>query len=474
MKFNDPILVFLLLRGDNINGPGDTWDNRWIMKVGINSGQANFRCLTDACLHRILGSGFVHVSLRLILTALFAAALFCEGGTLMADDGFDREALKVQDEIKLRSGATLTGTVIKEETVDNRKFVIFENDAGERLTLDVAKLVQTIRLVDEIAQEYNGFIDKIEDTASAHHDMVTWCIQQDKGRSRFKDQIQFHRERIMALDPNDTKVRKQLEYTFIEDQGRWVLEAQYWQSIGYAKDGPRWIPTMQARINDAEKSDDDKSLSPLQRWDRRRRTLSGPQLEAELLSFVDEDVVSRLVDRLSDEKNANLLRVYMEAFGRVPCESSNYGLTYLWMEYAEERAIDLLKQEGFNRYSAVRILTGQLGSSDNAKIQRAAFAIGELGTSNAILALTSALQTRHRIKPGSNPGAIGATFGNNGVNGFGVGNNSKPIDVDVKNEQVLIALEKVTGVEDEFGYNKEAWRQWYVKNYTHYDLPARR
>ncbi|MEL7496334.1 MAG: hypothetical protein AAFN77_01900 [Planctomycetota bacterium] len=396
------------------------------------------------------------------------------------DDAIDRESLKFHDEIRLRSGQVLQGTLIGQKTIDGKKIIEFESLDGDQLTIAISRIVDQkgVRPINAPAKRYNSMLDQLEDTAKWHHDMVLWCEEQDRGSVMFKDQIRFHRMRIMALDPNDEKVRRQLNYKFVEGQGKWVLEEQYWKSIGYVGSGSNWIPTMQKDLDNRSstiRKTTPPSIAAYNAWERRFRNMSLQQAQGQLLQMTDEILIAKLIERLPKEKNSQKVAMYIEAFGKIPSPNSARGLIFCFMELGNDRALDLLQQEGFNRSSVSAELVNYLGNPNNAVINRAAFAIGELNTTNSILALADALITEHTVRPAGDPGRINTTFGNNGVSGMQFGGGNGPTKMMFKNDDVLNALRKIS--EEDFGdlnYDKGVWQRWYIANYTHRNLKARR
>ena len=95
---------------------------------------------------------------------------------------------------------------------DKTEPVSFESASGEELLLDRA-LIAKVEKIDSVAQRYNSFVDKMTDDVQSHRDMIAWCEEQDKGRSRFRDQILFHRKRILVFEPDDRTTRTKLGYT---------------------------------------------------------------------------------------------------------------------------------------------------------------------------------------------------------------------------------------------------------------------
>ncbi|MEM7785814.1 MAG: hypothetical protein AAF623_20875, partial [Planctomycetota bacterium] len=134
-------------------------------------------------------------------------------------------------------------------------------------------------------------------------------------------------------------------------------------------------------------------------------------------------------------------------------------------------ALTLLQQDKFDSEAVAANLTGYLlKNSDHQKLSNAAYAIGELDAKNQIVSLIQVVKTIRKVSPAESPGAIGAGFNNQGISSFGVGGNG-PRTVESTNLQVINALEKLTG--QSFGVDRDRWYQWYLKNYTLYDVRLR-
>jgi hypothetical protein len=434
--------------------------------------------LDDVC--AVSGKCRSFMPVLLILFALAAVAPAQDGD--QQDAPFDRESIMFRDSLELRSGQVLTGELLDEETVNKRKTVVFKTVDGDLLRLDVARLVKSVDPLTDDQRRYNQHLQDLPDTAEAHHEMVNWCQQQEAWQGRYKLQIEFHRKRIMELDPNDERVRRKLEYKFIQSEGRWVHEEQYWRSKGYVPDGAAWVPQLQVEIsarNDASRESGGSAKSEFAKWQRLIKRDAGAALP-ELLKIMDEEMVAVVFAELGDlqtrfDRQAVALRsIYAEAFGNFPSATSASGLVQIWMIDANERVLDLLNQEQFKDYrkSAVNSLSLFLRSKDNATVLRAADAMGELESSYRLLSLIEALATTHVYESGD-ANRTNASLQRGGANAgsFDFGSNKKVGKVTVANRNVLEALKKLT--DQDFGFRKDAWTQWYLRTHTKLDLPAR-
>lgn len=419
-----------------------------------------------------------------LFTLLAITLSCCSGAVYSQDDDFDRESLKIRDTIILRSKAKLYGTVVSEGVEDGRKIVVFRPKDGGVLKLDVAKMVYLgkIRRIDEIDRNYNQHIETIADDAASHWELYEWCGDQPQGRVRFKDQRQFHLERIAELDPDDSAAKRKLGYDFIKEQNRWVPEKLYQKTLGYEKRGTGWSPVLQREIDkgfDEVEALKGKRKIAFRIWKKElaKGRVNPAVLRDELFKICDPLGVVIVFEAAREEPRPAVRALYVEAIGRVPTRVALNALCVFAVEEevvgTRESALALLAQDHYDAGAAVSVLATYLASKSNAYVNRAAFGIGELGDQSATLALAAALVTSHMVKPGGQSGRINAGVGSDGnVNGLNMGGDQKPVVKSFSNKEVVEALKKVS--DQNFGFNADQWKDWYIKSHTHHDIQVRR
>ena len=418
---------------------------------------------------------------RKIIGCLLPAFLLLVGlagtsGVIHAQDnpGFDRELLKVQDQLLLRSGAVLEG-LIASENITKTEPISFETTAGEKMLVD-PKLIDKVKKIDTISQRYNAAVDKMKDNAQGHRDMITWCEEQERGRLRFQNQIEFHRKRILVFDPDDRPARTKLGYVYLKDENRWVNEDQFWSMQGYTRRGPRWNSNLHNLTQDQLDQNKGELFAKRKKfsaWKSRLRRMSKLEAVNSLVSMADPQLMPHIYQAYVETKDPELRALYVEVFAsaRPTTSSAVSGLITAFMDDRSDITLDYLKQDDFNQKQIATLLTKFLVSKNNATVQRAGYALGELGSTNAILALAKALQTRHQVRAAINNSGAQRVQGNAGGDGFQFGG-QKAASANVNNEEVLGALKKITG--QDFGYSETAYQKWFIQNYTHVDLKARR
>lgn len=423
--------------------------------------------------------------LKCLTVVCVAGCIFSLAQTTLGQAvAFDQDALKVRDSILFRSGSRLYG-IIKSEGVDDdgRKYVVFESDDKTVMKLDVSRLLsKPPEKMDSTDLAYNKMVSEMPDTAEAHRDAYKWCEDQPSGTVKFKNQIKFHCERVMELDPNDTAVKHRLGYQFIDEEDRWVPLELYHQSLGYEKKGTSWAPTLRRYVEgraDQTNAREAERRTAYRKWKNmfKKKGISAMQLQNELFRFCDEYAIRFLLDEAKEEKDPRVLKMYVEAFGKVSTYAAMESLIYFAIEAKPalaDQALDLLRQEHYNQAQASARIAGQYFSDTikkpNFLVQRAAFAIGELGSESAILPLIGVLITEHIVAPGEQPGRMKTGIDSNGI-AFSAGGDTNPKKLAIRNNAVVGALKKITN--QDFQFSSDAWKHWYIENHTLHDATLR-
>lgn len=395
---------------------------------------------------------------------------------------FDRDSIKIADSVRLRSGTRIRGEIIKQgKSEDGRVYTIIKTESQSTLKLD-NRFVDSTRVVNDDDKIYNNKITIMDDTPEHHWSAVEWCGKQSSGKIRYKDQIDFHLNRIMLLDPNDTKVRHRLGYDYLQEQDRWVPKKLYWTSLGYRSNGGRsWVPTLQDDViqhADNRKTNLGEKKSRFSAWKNNVRLgkLSKTQLANDLFSFVDASAVPMVFEAAKKEKSAAVRGLYVEAFGKIASSGAAQALVFFSVEdeFNRDRALDLLLQDHYNPSFVAGHLARYFDPNkhSNSTLQRAAFNVGEIKDAHSILPLVGVLSTKHVVAPADDPGRLTTSFRGDGqLQGFSTGGSNKPRTIVVQNKQVLGALGKISG--EDFGFDPDSWKQWYIKNHAATEVNVR-
>jgi hypothetical protein len=197
--------------------------------------------------------------------------------------------------------------------------------------------------------------------------------------------------------------------------------------------------------------------------ERLRRGLDRGATNAteEIRGIADPLAVTALVAALGTEPDRHVRGLYVEALSRIPSSEAAAALVVTALDHADLEtriaAVERLAALGPGRASPPFVAA--LTSPDNARVNRAAEALGRLGERSAIAPLIGSLETQHvRMQgDGAPAGSTTATFTPAG-GGLSMGSGPKPVKVVLRNDRVLEALVSLTG--QNFSWDAAAWRRW--------------
>lgn len=222
------------------------------------------------------------------------------------------------------------------------------------------------------------------------------------------------------------------------------------------------------------------------RLDRLRKQLEGgvPTIAApsgagdaaeQIREIADPHAVPALVAALGQEPVFRVRMLYVEALSHIRSGEARMALVATAIDHAdpETRIAATERLAADMPEGAVPPLVAALTSPDNARVNRAAEALGRLGVGSAVAPLISALETQHLTTVGDGPGegATSATFTPQG-GGLSMGSGKKRVKMTVRNDRVLEALVALTGVN--FEWDARAWRAWLGNQKAPPDFDARR
>lgn len=377
----------------------------------------------------------------------------------------------------LGSGGRIDGTLLNPDESPRVKYLV-ALDSGAKLALAKGQVTRVLESTRAEAQ-YEVFLQKMPNDLEGHWKMAEWCV-----RNGLAPQREFHLREIIRLDPGHQKAHLALGYTNID--GRWVVPQQHNQQLGYVKFQGAWrtpqdvaIATQRQQIVDAET----KWRVDIKMW---RGWLTRPSKADEgmaKLQAIDDPLASpTLVEMVTDPKEPpNLRLVCVDILGRLanrsPLARGELTNRALYDTHVEirERSLDYLEKLNQPRLIAANFAKA-LGDKNNVVVNRAAVGIARLKDEESIPQLIEALNTNHKFIVTTGSGNIGANFGgpNGGLGGLTAGGGGpKQESRDINNEQVQQALIALTGGQN-FGFNKDAWRNWYAESKVPQDIDLRR
>jgi len=225
------------------------------------------------------------------------------------------------------------------------------------------------------------------------------------------------------------------------------------------------------------------------RLERLRRQLdqSGRSDEAaeSLGEIADPTAVPALAAFVASEREPRARMLAVRSLGRIRAAEATAALVGIAIDHADpETRIAAVEQLAGMADAAVPGFTAALGGPDNARINRAAEAIGRLLAAlpgnaplrrdDAVLGrLVAALETAHVTVSGDGggEGSMNVTFTPSG-GGLSLGGGPKAKRTLVRNEDVLATLAAATGVN--FQWDVAAWRSWLASRDAAAGLDLRR
>lgn len=215
------------------------------------------------------------------------------------------------------------------------------------------------------------------------------------------------------------------------------------------------------------------------RLERLRKRLDDPRhtdaAAEEIREIADPFAVPALAAALGKERMPRVRACYVEALSHIRGSESVTALMAVAVDHADAEtrvlAVERLMDVGPDMAAAA--IVGALGGADNARINRAAEALGRLGSTAAVGPLIEVLETDHMVVVGGGTpeGSTSATFTPSG-GGLSMGSGPKRQKTRVQNQQVLEALVKLTGAN--FEWNTAAWRAWQANRQSPPDFDPRR
>ena len=202
------------------------------------------------------------------------------------------------------------------------------------------------------------------------------------------------------------------------------------------------------------------------RLEKLRRRLDDPATSAtaaeELREIVDPAAVSSLGGAVAREPVPQVRAFLLEALARIGTPDAIAIIVQVAIDHTDPdtRLTAVERLQAIGPRIAEPALVAALGGPDNARLNRAAEALGALGLVGAAAPLVDALETEHVViaSDGRQAGQTSVAFGNAGGDGLSLGGGPKKGKVRLRNEAALAALVQITG--QDFQWNLPAWRQW--------------
>jgi len=365
----------------------------------------------------------------------------------------------------LRTGGTVEGT-LRLPYDDERK--IWHIETKEGIVLELEHRTAVSRIFNDPSRQlvsYENASPFYENTVENHWDLARKCKTYNLNR-----QAELHYRQVIELDPDHAEARKALGYT--NYNGVWLTKEEERSGRGYVFKNGKWVTSQQSALDENRLQQKQENSYWKKEMARLVDALHGRDTKAavkEMYAIRDGAAIPVIADCLRNEKDADLRIIYLKTLEKIGTADALLVIASVSMDdpVGEVRAtcMDLLKQHpGMTRY-----YTRFLHVSDNAMVNQAGQMLERLGNKDAIPELINALVTKHTetVVAGSSGYNIG--FDNRGGSGLNLGTSETKVTKDMKNQDVLRALKKLTGVD--YGYDIPAWLDWYrnqrrVSNYN--------
>lgn len=393
------------------------------------------------------------------------------------------------DLVRLRNGGQVRGQV---QSADEA-VVVVRTLLGGTVSLDREE-VELIERRSLLVEDYETRAQRTPDTVDAHWELAEWC----KARG-LKEQREEQLQLLLDIHPDHAEARRILGH--IRHNGEWLTRDEWMTARGYVKHGGRYITPQERDLllkSEAERAAETAWYPKIRlwfNWMTGRHPQRAQEGRANLAAVDDADAVPAIVNFLGEHADDNVRLLCVQMLGRLPGPKPVEPLVerslFDGSHAVRSAARQAIKPEQYGY--ALEYYVPELRNGSNAIVQRAAAAIGEMGDITVVPYLIEALVTRHKWKVEVPAGAT-ASFGmtpNGQVGLAGVPSGFLPAEVetlartgqlpygaiilpprfqprttrivtikgDVKNEEVLAALKKLTG--EDFGYNRRAWEVWW-------------
>lgn len=403
----------------------------------------------------IRSRGNTHTAAWLFIVPFIAA---CAGGAAWADV------------VELAGGGQIEGKVLDDAGTDST--LVIETAAGGRIALPRSQVSRVVESSD-VVSEYQRLARSAPDTVEDHWRLAEWCREHE-----LDDQSQSHLERILELDPDHAQARRLLGYR--EVGGAWMTRDEVMAARGLVKYNGKYHTRQHIELLEREEqtrasaTDWSNRLDRWRRWLTSRRQDRAEQAREEIAAIRDPSAAVPLVKMLRREEHYELKRLWIEVATRLDHPLAVEALVEFSLYDPDEiiRAECLEHLVDSGRPGLVTPYIRALRSKDNAIVNRAAAALGQLGDTDAISPLIDALITKHRFQVGGSGDQHAYSFSPQGGS-FSFGGGAKVVTQTVKNPSVLSALVVLSGGTS-FDYDQQQWRAWLAAQAKFHPVNVRR
>ncbi|MBI85218.1 MAG: hypothetical protein CMJ81_18645 [Planctomycetaceae bacterium] len=371
------------------------------------------------------------------------------------------------DTIILKSGGQIEGQLLNPGESPRQHFIV-ATQLGGKVTL-AANQVRKILSKTSVQQQYELLAGRMHDTVDDHWKMAEWCLQNDLLSKR-----QLHLQRVLEIDPNHVESRKALGFHHI--QGKWTRPKEWMQNQGYVYYKSRWL-TQQDFDRLQQREQAEFAAKQCRRQIKMWRGWIGGRLDQKarekMRAVNDVKAAPAFAGLLEKEKDNGLKRLYIDVLSDLGGPQAIAALIRCSLQDPSEAIRDRCLVELVRHRSPVVMSSfiKTLNHKDNKLVNRAAAGLAQMTDMSAALPLINALETEHKYIVQQQSGGINPTFGTGG-GGLNVGGGPKLVKHKRRNEEVLVALVELTGMN--FSFDRQRWLNWYGSRQAPADVNLRR
>lgn len=391
------------------------------------------------------------------------------------------------DVVQLKNGGLLRGT-IKTDSKAKTETIEVQLLSGTLISVDKDQVADLVRRPLKFEQ-YAARVQELEDTLAANWELAEWCRE-----NRLDEQRRAHLERVIDFDPEHKRAHLGLGHT--QQDGEWLTKEEVEErkrEQGFVKFNGKYVPITQLEAVQAkaEQSEAQKEwFAKVRQW---LQMATGPNSgkAADGLNAIRDirspDAVPALMQLLGKHAREDVRRLALETITKIGGHPAAVPVTtFVLREDVREIREQALHSFRADQAEIARaVFVKALRDRNNVIVRRAGLGLMKVGDGTSVNPLINALLTTHsttirvpvptvggrvdgkRAHPSGLPDeVVDAWRQGQFPNGFIYAPNNKagltrevPVQVTVENEEVLLALKKLT--QQNFGFDKNSWSRWW-------------
>lgn len=396
-------------------------------------------------------------------------------------------AVALADVVQLKSGGVLRGT-IKTDAKSKSDLLEVQLLSGTLITFGKEEVAEFVRRPLKF-EHYAARVQELEDTLAAHWELAEWCRE-----NRLTEQRRVHLERVLDFDPDHKAAHLGLGHT--QQEGEWLTKEDVEErkrEQGFVKLNGRYVPITQLESLQAKAEQTEAQQEWFAKVKQWLQWATGPNAgkAADGLNAIRDirspDALPAVMQLLGKHAREDVRRLALETIAKVGGQMAAVPLTTFVLREdvrdIREQALTSFKSD--QAEIARVVFVKALRDRNNVIVRRAGLGLMKVGDASSVNPLINALMTTHSTTirvpvptvgvrsdgrlphPSGLPDQLVDAWRHGQFpNGFiyAPGNTAGatreiPVQVTVENEEVLIALKKLT--QQNFGYDEATWQRWW-------------